>query len=392
MPLRTPNPRLILEVYDNETTYFGPDTRACIISDAAKVGWSAWSRFPPSAYFTLRKSSPYNELLTAGLSHLRMWYVNAFTGYGPELVFTGRIGDADESRDDVVWRAHGYLAELALSRTGYRVMYGGKRLSNPVWKEYAKDAASGKFKNYGASKQGKGLMRHIPVGDIQCPKNANDVRMKLEAGFGVIDTPRLLFFYDLSEIGRANTSFNVTFEVSRSTSPVFNFWRDRGTDLDGIAFTNPGNIRDYRFVRGVTDIRNDLASIGSRKGQAREIVATQTDGAYGINTFGRRQDTFPIRTLAGFRNLDTDSQKFSAQKMIIQRAVKEASRPTRELVLDIPYGRLEPFDGWDIEDTVPVRIKDGRTDIDDRYRIVGATGTLDETGYRQGLYVVTETS
>lgn len=390
MVVRVPVPRLILEAYDNESVNYGPSTRSCVIYDAAKIGWAQWSRFPPSAFFSLRKTSVYNQLIVAGLSHLRIWFVNEATGYGPVLVFNGRFGDADETRDDVIWRAHGYLAELALSRTGYRVMYSGKRISNAVFREYARDAAKGKYKDYGASKQDNGLMRHIAYGTIQNPQNNSGKGIKLDAGFGVIDTPRLLFFFDLSEIGRANTVHNVTFEVTRSVTPVFNFWRDRGTHRPGISLRVPGNVRDYRYVQGVTDIRNDLASIGTKRGQAREIKYARADGPYGYQNFGRRQDTFAIRTMAGMKNLDDDAGKFSAQKLIVKRAVMEASRPTRELAIDIPYDRLQPFDGWDIEDTLPVVIKDGRTNIDATYRILGVQGIMDEAGYRQQLYVAVD--
>lgn len=386
--MRVPVPGLRIELFSNEDTNWGPDDCVGIAMDAHKIGWAQWSRFPPQAFFTLRKSSVYNERIVAGLSHVRIWYSDPSVAYGPELVFNGRIGDADESRDDVVWRCHGYLAELALSRTGYRVMYQGRKIGNVVRREINQDAAKGKFVDYGARKQTFGLFRHVGLGTIQNPQNSSGKAVKLESGFGVIDVPRLLFLFDLTEIGRANTADNVVMEVSRSTNPEFNFWRNRGSAPTGMSLRVPGNVRNYRFVRGVADVRNDLASIGTRKGQAREIKATRSDGTYGYEAFGRRQDTFSIRTLAGFRNLDEESGRFSAQRMIVRRAVKEATRPTREIALDIPVERMQPFDGWDIEDYMPVEIDDGRTQIDTDYRIVGVQGLMDAAGYRQTIYVV----
>lgn len=390
--IRLPVPRLIAEIWSNETTDFGPFERQVIIHDAHRLGWSAWSRFPGSAFFTLRQDSPANALIVAGLSHLRLWYVNEGTGYGPVLVFSGRVNDGDESGDDVVWRAHSYLAELALSRTGYRVMYAGKKISQAVSREWQRDAANGKkFDKYGARVQSKGLLRHVTTGTIEAPTNQAGTRaMRLEPNFGVVDVPRLLFFYDLSEIARANTTHNVTFEITRAHQPEFNFWKDRGTHLEGRILAHPGNVRDFSFVRGVVDIRNDLASIGTRRGQAHEIKHAKAGGTYGYNAFGRRQDTFAIRTLAGFKNLDDEADKFTAQKQIVKRAVNEATRPTRALRLDVPYQEWEPFDGWDMEDTVPVELRRGRTDVDTTYRLVGITAQMDAQGYRQGLYVVTE--
>lgn len=390
---RLPIPRLIVEIYDNEPTDYGPDTLRCIIPDARKVGWSWWSRFPGTCYFSLRQDSPYNDMIVAGLSHIRIWYVNEATDYGPEMVFSGRINDADEAAADVVWRGHAYLAELALSRTGYRVMYAGKKISKAVSQEWQRDAADGrKFDEYGARTQNNGLLRHVSTGTIQAPTNNNGRPIRLEADFGVIDVPRLLFFFDLTEIARANTTHNVTFEITREHSPEFNFWSNRGTTLTAPMLLHPGNIREFRYVAGVKSIRNDLASIGTRRGQAREIKHSKSGGTYGFQAFGRRQDTFPIRTLAGFRNLDDEADKFSAQKLIVKRAVTEATRPTRALQLDIPVSRMEPFDGWDIEDLVPVEIKRGRTHFERTYRIAGVTGIMDGEGYHQSVYVTTEES
>ena len=385
---RIPVPGLRIELFDNDPANFGPDDCAGIIWDAHKVGWAQWSRFPPQAFFTLRKGSVSNGRIVAGLSHVRIWYEDQSAGYGPELVFIGRIGDADETRDDVVWRCHGYLAELALSRTGYRIMYQGKTIRQAVLQEINKDKSKGKLKNYGARKQTYSLFEHVGLGTVNTPTTDSGRKIKLESGFGVIDVPRLLFLFDLTEIARANTAKNVTMEVTRSINPTFNFWGNRGTDHDYIGLRVPGNVRDYRFVRGVANVRNDLASIGTRKGQAREIKATRSDGTYGYETFGRRQDTFSIRTLAGFRNLDEEAGRFSAQKMIVRRAVREATRPTRELAIDIPVQRMQPFDGWEIEDTLMVEIDDGRTQLDTRYRIVGVQGMMDGSGYRQTLYVI----
>ena len=203
----------------------------------------------------------------------------------------------------------------------------------------------------------------------------------------MIDVPRLLLFFDLTEMGRANTTQNTTFEISRSTTPTFNFWRDRGTAITAHALTYPGVIQDYRYIPGVVDVRNDLATIGQKKGKNVEIVATQATGTYGYESFGRRQDTFAIKTLAGYPKLTSETSKSSAQVSITKRAVKEATQPTRALQLQVRADRFEPFDGWDIEDTIPVEIEEGRTSIDRSYRIVGARGVLDRGGYRQNIFV-----
>lgn len=387
-PYVLPFPRLVVEVFSDSSSTHGPSTLKGIAHRAVKIGWSWYSRFPSSSFFTLPQDDPLNLEIVAGLDHVRVWYVNDATGYGPVLVFNGRIGDPSESGDDVVWTAWSYLAELALSRTGYEVYYKGKQIKKIVDDEWARDEASGKFANYGAKVRGDSLLAHITTGTTQNPKAENgSAEMITDPAFGVIDVPRLLLFFDLTEIGRANTTQNTTFEISRSTTPTFNFWRNRGSALTAQRLTYPGIIKDYRYIPGVVDVRNDLATIGQKKGKNVEMTAQQTTGTYGITNFGRRQDTFAIKTLAGYPKLSSDSAKSTAQSSITKRAVKEASQPTRAIQLDVRADLFEPFNGWDIEDTIPVEIDEGRTVVDRDYRIVGARGILDGSGYHQNLFL-----
>lgn len=386
-PYVLPHPRLVVEVLSDSATH-GPSTVKAILHDAIKIGWSQYSRFPSSAFFTLPQRSVHNATIVAGLDHIRVWYVNDAVGYGPELVFAGRVGDPNESGDDVIWTAWSYVAELALSRTGYEVYYKSKQIATVVTDEWSRDEASGKFANYGAKARGDSLLAHVATGTIQNPKASDgSAEMLTDPSFGVIDVPRLLLMYDLSEIGRANTTQNVTFEITHALSPTFNFWRNRGSLVTGAVLTYPGIIKDYRYVPGVLDIRNDLATIGTKKGKNVEVVSEVTSGTYGITSFGRRQDTFAIKTLSGYPKLGSDASKSSAQVSITQRAAKEAASLTRALQLDVRHQFFLPFDGWDIEDTIPVEISEGRTALDAAYRIVGVRGILDGSGYRQTLFL-----
>ena len=93
---------------------------------------------------------------------------------------------------------------------------------------------------------------------------------------------------------------------------------------------------------------------------------------------------FTIKTLAGQVGGATESD---AQHAITARAVKEATSLGKSLVLDVRPELVEPFDGWDIEDTMRVEVNRGRVAIDEVYRIVGARGLLDERGYHPQLFV-----
>lgn len=377
--MRLPQPRLVIEYLTQNTSTYGPSATDGIIFDAVKVGWSWYSRYPAKAFFTLRQGSPTNARLLPLKHHIRIWYVNEVTGYGPVLVFAGRLGEPDSTGHDVIWEAWSYLADLSLSRTGYRVLYPDKKIGTEI-----------AGIEWGLAKaQTFTLMGHVGTGTIEDPLGTDGTTpIKTDTRFGVIDVSRLLLMFDLSEIGRANTANNCTFEVSRSTTPLFNFWKNKGSLVTARRLCYPnGLVSDYRFAPGFRSLRNDLATIGSTAGGgAAEVVATDETNAL---EYGRRQDVFTIKTLSGLAGAATESD---AQKAITERAVKEATNLQKQLQLDVRASVMEPFDGWDIEDTIRVQLKRGKDTLDNDYRIIGVRGMQGPMGYDQQIIVTLPTA
>lgn len=396
-----PFPTCYIEILSNSTSNFGPtDTQARtnanakarrVIHDATSLGWSWYSRFPSNAFFTIPQDSIHALDLNPGLDHVRIWYANPSTGYGPVLVFNGRLGSPSESGDDIVWTAWSYLAELALSRTGYSVMYKNQNIGDIVDTEWrgsqSPPTGTATYTNYGARVQTNSLLEHVATGTIQTPVNSTGgLNVKTDAQFGVMDVPRLLLFFDLTEMGRANTTQNTVMEITRNLTPTFNFWKNKGTAVTGQRLMFPGNILDFRYDPGIMGIRNDLATIGVKDSKAVEIIKVATTGSYMKAAFGSRQDTFTVKTLAGFGNIDDEATgKYNAQTQITAAAVKQASQLTRSLQVDIRPDVFEPFSVYDIDDTVRVQIKRGRTNLDADYRIIGIRAQQDGNGFRHSL-------
>ena len=370
--MSAPSPRLIVEYLTNNTTTFGPLLLDGVIGDALSVGWSWYSRYPANAYFTLKQSSVHNLRLLPLRHHIRITYVCDVHSY-TKVVFTGRLSEPSESGEDVVWSSWNYLAEMSLSRTGYRTMYQTKAIGTEIAKVEWDLAQVATFSLFG----------HVADGTFEDPLGVDAVtKIKTDARFGVIDVPRLLLMFDLTEIGRANTTNNVTFEITRDSPFQFNFWKNKGTAHTAHRLSFPGNIRDFDFNPGYGGLRNDLATVGATatSGSA-EIVKTDEVSAA---EYGRRQDVFTIKTLAGTA---AGTPETDAQNAVTARAVKEAAQLSRNLSVDLRHDLIEPFDGWDIEDTIPVEVTYGRTAINAAYRIVGARGILDQNGYHPQLFL-----
>ena len=365
-------PSLLIEYFDNDPATFGPTLLQGVILDAIKIGWSWYSRYPSNAFFTLRANSAHNLRLLPLQTHIRITYYNPRTGYSA-VVFTGRLSEPDHSGEDVVWTAWNYLSELSLSRSGYRTLYPGKLLGTEI---AAVEWAAARTATYA-------LLNFVTTGTIENPLGTDEVTaIVTDNRFGVIDVPRLLLMFDLTEIGRANTVHNVTMGITRTSPFSFFFLKNAGAAITGKRLVFPGNVRDFRYVPGYAAIRNDLATIGTAAdGSAVEIVKTDEVNAL---AYGRRQDVFTIKTLQGQVGGATESD---AQNAITARAVKEATTLGQSVLLDVRPELVEPFDGWDIEDTIKVEVYRGRVAINDTFRIIGCRGLQDESGYHPQIYI-----
>jgi hypothetical protein len=287
-------------------------------------------------------------------------------------VFTGEIIDYDATGDDVVVDAFDYKALLSISRSGYRTLYPtkaiGSEIVSPEW-GFAKNAASSP-------------LGFVVTGAIEDPLGTDGVTViKTNAEFGLLDQMRLQLFFDLSEIGRANTINHTTFEVTRSVSPEFRFLKNRGSDIDMGLVLN-GNVSDYRHLPNWTAYRNDLATIGTTVGGGATELVVKDDAAAAAR--GRRQDVFTIKTLLGIVGAATTADQ---QQAASARMLKSALALQPTLQLQLIRGGVDFFEGWDLCDKPLVEIGNGIDSITNRWRILGARATFDEGGEFPSLIV-----
>jgi hypothetical protein len=360
-------PEYVVELSNSGAT-FGPGTKLGEIWDARNLGWSRYDRIPGKAFFTLSQASAMLSLITPLVTHLSIWRL---TPSLTTLVYAGVVIDTDETGDDVVCSCFDYLALLSISRSGYRTLYPSKILGSeivsPEW-VLAKNAANSP-------------LGFVATGTIQDPLGTDGTTaIKTNNQFGLIDQPRLSLFYDLSEIGRANTANHVTFEITPS-APTFNFWKARGSSI-GLGLVLNGTVSDYRHLPNWTSYRNDLATIGSTIGGGATEVVVKDDTA--AAALGRRQDVFTIKTLLGIVGKATEADQ---QKAAAERALKSAVSLQPALLLRLVRGAVDPFNGWELADKAAVEISNGKTSIATPWRIVGVRATFDESGEEASIVV-----
>lgn len=358
----------VIEILDSGAT-FGPGSKLGELWDARNLGWSAYDRIPGKAFFTLSQRSSMLSLITPLTTHIRIWRL---TPSLTTLVYTGAIIDYDSAGDDVVFSAYDYLALLSISRTGYRTLYPTKALGSeivsPEW-ALAKGAVSSP-------------LGFVATGTIEDPLGTDAVTViKTNAQFVLLDQMRLQLLFDLSEIGRANTANHVTFEITRSATPTFNFLKNKGVNID-LGLTLNGNVSDYRHLPNWTSYRNDLATIGTTVGGGATEVVVKDDTAAAAK--GRRQDVFTIKTLLGIVGAATTADQ---QRAASERMLKSALSLQPTLQLKLIRGGVDFFNGWDLGDKPIVEIGNGIDSISGRWRILGARATFDEDGEAPSLIV-----
>jgi hypothetical protein len=356
-----------IELFDSSTT-FGPNAKFAEIWDVRNLGWSRYDRLPGRGFFTLYQTSPHLASIIPIITHVRVTRVSSA---GDVQVFNGIVSDYNSTGDDVVFDIYDYGSLLSLSRSGYRTMYPtkliGTEIVSPEWL-LAKNATNSP-------------LGFVATGTIEDPLGEDDLTaMKTNAEFGLMDQMRLALFYDLSEMGRANTIHHVTYEITRLPPFEFHFWKNKGSLVEVPLVLN-WTVSEYQYAPNWAGLRNDLATLGtSVGGGAAEVV--KTDPASSL-VFGLRQDVFAIKTLSGAAGtVETDQQQ-----AVAARALKTATQGTPALWLTLVPGTIEPFAGWDICDRMPVEISNGTDLITGNWRVLGARAIIDEPGERLQLLV-----
>jgi len=361
-------PEYVVELFDSSST-FGPNVKLAELWDLRNLGWSRYDRLPGRGFFTLYQDSPHLANIIPITTHCRITRV---APSGNVEVFNGIVSDYNSTGDDVVFDIFDYVSLLSLSRSGYRTLYPtkliGSEIVSPEWL-LAKNATNS-------------ALGFVATGTIQDPLGTDDATaIKTNAQFGLMDQMRLALFYDLTEMGRANTNHHVTFEITRTGTFTFNFWKDKGS-LVGIPLVLNGSVSDYQHAPNWAGYRNNLATLGTTVGGgASEVVATDPTS---IAVFGLRQDVFAIKTLAGIVGSAVEADQ---QKAVAERMLKSATEGVPSLWLTLVPGVIEPFTGWDVCDTFPVEIVNGTDSITGNWRVVGTRAIVDEPGERLQVLV-----
>ncbi len=303
--------------------------------DMLNAVWQQGLNFPGQAAIALPRFHPKLDQIDFMVDHLKLFREDS---RATKIVFAGKCVKPVESAVDSLVYAWDYNAFLQLSITGFRTMYPNKLLGTeivtPEWAA-AKAIASSPF-------------TFVATGTVENPLGQDGVTaIKTNSEFGVLLFDRLFLFFALAEIGMANTTNTVVFEITRDEPHTFNFWKNRSVARTNYHFSYPGNLIDYSHDTGHDQIRGALTTPIIDNTTGEQVAYTITDPA-SLATYRRLEAAVTIKTLFGITSGTTETDQ---QKAALARMLTVSAGIPRSVVAFPRQGEVTPFDGWDLGDT-----------------------------------------
>lgn len=348
-PLTSWGDQYHVQVYALNPGNFAPGALVAEVSTALNIGWGDYLNEVPEAFFTLSQDDPLAATLAAyrGKAHVRIWR-------GDKIVFAGWFGmEYDSGPADVVFYCYGYLAGLFWYVSSWNQEWTNRQLNSIVGDLWSR-----------ASGWDDSMLGWISVGQIQLPVTTS-------GGSTPITLPTYEKFYgrvlfalqELAALGMSDTTNQVVFEITHDHAPLFNFWANKGSDIDLKLEWGGKYIQSFRDYGIPADHRNELDGVGS---DSRNVLYRRAD----INTadstaVGRRVE--PI--LYSWVRDATELERVNKRRLAM--AVKDDA----DVSLDLFANVLVPIGGrgalYGKGDRPRVKIARGATNIDRRMLIRG---------------------
>ena len=339
-------PPFRIRIFDMGTKR-GPGKLVAELTDAANVGASEFYNAPGEMYFTLPAIHPQVSVIEPYKVHIAL---EIHTGQGWQGKWFGIVTDFDATEDEVIFYGQDYLGLLA--RTV-------EERFNAVDAEMSTDKGGGKY----VKKTIKGIIydqlvkerdkANSPVGFIAV--NGADIAEMpevIEALYVSFKT-RLSLISGLIDSYRAGTGKRTRIVCERNSNGTFR-WRvlsNPGIDRDNLRFEYGGLVQGFRTIPfanwGTSVDATGRTVLGTKVYSARAVAPGISEAAYGA---------FPSTTM--YQDIDdlNDLRRRAAQ------AAARIAKVGKSMGIGIRVGALAVKDGWDITDSVPIRIKRGVVD------------------------------
>ena len=330
---------------------FGIGSLVVEIENAKAVGVGQYLNDVPEAFFTVNQDDPKAEYLRnyKGKCHVRIYRDSdlLFAGWGAMEL------DSDD-RQTIVY-CYGYLAGLYWSLTDWNKTWRKQTLKTIIDESWVR---------------AKTTITSSTLGFVTT--GTTEELVTTSGGATSITLPeyiqfykRILFIYkEFAALAISDTTNTPVFEIAHSTTPTFNFWKNRGTDKDSVKWEYGGGlVAGYKVYEEPVWRRNSVRAVGSAP--QNELLRYDYTVAGDYTAYGQRQEPLYLRYVRDQTEL---------QRVVPFRTAK-ALRDNPEIVLRffpnsiIPPGATGAL--FALSDRVKVKIDHGTVNIDGRYLVTG---------------------
>lgn len=296
-----------------------------IIEDAKDIGGSAYANTGGEFFMTLPYTHPYIDEIDPLLTH---YEVSRFSGSAYVPIFAGLLDGVEISRDEAVVFGRDYLSLLettiSASNTSYTNTLIGTIISDQVT---------------AARAEANSRVNFITVGTIEATTTTATMLTSYE--------PRLHFIAGAADILMADRSVRsiIAVEPRSSGTPAFTFYENKGSNKTDVRLEYGGNVTDFLKVGPYANFRTRIQAIGQKREGATILFSTQTYASETIRGW--------IAESAVFLDVVDQAALDNKTKRLARRL---GNILNDSLMLRLGPNALAPWDGYDIGDSVSVRV------------------------------------
>jgi len=334
-----------------DTTTFGVGELIAEFDRPHAIAYADYANSVPEAFFTVRQDDPKAASLRnkGGRAHVRIYRED-------DLVWTGWVSlERDANSDDAIFYCYGYLADLFWLHTDWKQQWSSATVASiviDVW-------------NRATTTLSKSRLGFVALGAAETPWTTSGSGLAIVLNSYEAYRKRILFvMQEMAALGASDSGQATIFEITHSTSPRFNFWRDKSRDLTNVRWEFPGGkVQGFREYVMPVYHRNHVYGVGQNPRNA--VLQKEATDATDMNEWGRMEEALFFSWVRDETELDRS----------LRHRMKKALNHDRQITLSLFPGS-EPPPGaatcnWRIGDTVPIKIDRGVTFFDGRQQVSG---------------------
>lgn len=356
----TKTPFYRVQVFGLSGATFGIGDLIADFDRIKNLAYADYANSVPEAFFTLHQDDPKVVALRdkGGRAHVRIWRDD-------DLVWTGWVAlERDATSSDAIFYCYGYLADLFWMHTLWEHTWTGETVGQIAQDMFRRGLTLTNSR-----------LAFVAEGAYEIPTTTLGGSTPITLPTYKAFRKRLLFgLQEMAAIGASDTGSSTMFEITHSTAPTFNFWKDRSRDLTNVRWeyneSGRGTVQSFREYVMPVYHRNHVYGVGQNPRTA--VLQQEVSDAVDQAEWGRMEETL------FFAWVRDETELERVMKLRKQKALQHDHQITLSMFPGAETPPGTPLSRWRIGDTVPILIDRGVTYFDGRQQISGyMVGVLD---------------